>query len=75
MIEQDVVHLPEAALRRGGLRGLGRALRMGVNVVERKVSPDVAHFIAKRSQQLTNNPLGLPAVRALEVAVLEQRDL
>lgn len=34
MVEEDIVHLPERALCRGGLR---RELRVGVDVVQRKV--------------------------------------
>ena len=59
---------------RGRLRGLGGELRVGVDVVEREVAPDVAHVVAERRQQLTDHLLGLPAVGALEVAVLDERD-
>ena len=37
--EQDVVHLPELALGRGGFGRFGRELRAGVDVVERQVAP------------------------------------
>src|ERR1700686_5475578 len=74
MLEQDVVHLPEAALRGGSLRGLSGDLRVWGHFVERQVAPDVAHFITERGQQLADDSLRLSAVRALEVAVLEQRD-
>jgi hypothetical protein len=42
MVEQQVVHFPERALVRGGLRRLGRSLRVRMDVVERQVAPDVA---------------------------------
>ena len=70
--EQRVVHLPERALARGRLGRLGGELGVRVDVVERQVAPDVAQ-LAEVRQQLADHRLGLAAVRALEVAVLEQR--
>ncbi len=72
MVEQQVVHLPERALRRRGLGRLGRELSVRVHVVQRQVPPDVAD-VAEVAQQLADDRLGLPAVRALEVAVLDER--
>ena len=43
VLEQQVVHLPERALRRRRLGRLGRQLRVRVHVGERQVPPDVAH--------------------------------
>ncbi len=37
------MHLPECTLIRGGFGGFGRQLRMGVDVRQRQVTPDVAH--------------------------------
>ena len=71
--EQQVVHLPELALGGGGLGRLGGHLGARVDVVERQVAPDVAHVVAVGRQQLADHLLGLTAVGALEVAVLEQR--
>ena len=74
VLEQLVVHLPEGALRGRGLGRLGRHLRVRVHVVEREVAPDVAELVAERVEQLADDDLGLPAVRALVVAVLDERD-
>ena len=70
--EQQVVHLPEPALGAGGLRRLGGELRARVHVVQRQVPPDVAE-VAELGEQLADDRLGLPAERALEVAVLDER--
>src|SRR6185503_11483982 len=40
-LEQQVVHLPERALLRSGFSPFGGALRVGMDVVERQVPPDV----------------------------------
>jgi hypothetical protein len=48
MVEEDVVHVPEATLRGGGLRGLRGELRVRMHVVERKVAPDVPHVVVER---------------------------
>ena len=72
--EQQVVHLPERALRAGGLGGLGGELGVRVHVVERQVAQDVAQVVARVDEQLADDLLGLAAVRALEVAVLDERD-
>ena len=71
--EQEIVHLPERALRGRRLGRLGGELGMRVNVGERKVAPDVAE-VAEVREQLADDRLGLPAERALEVAVLDERD-
>ena len=73
VVEQEVVHLPERALVGGRFRGLRGELRVRVDVVERQVPPDVAD-VAEVAQQLADDRLRLPAVRALEVAVLDHRD-
>ena len=53
-------------------RRLGGHLRARVHVVERQVAPDVAEVVAEGHEQLADDGLGLAAVRALVVAVLEQ---
>ena len=70
VLEQQVVHLPERALLGRRLRRLGRQLRVRVDVVQRQVPPHVAD-VAVLAQQLAHDRLGLAAVRALEVAVLD----
>ena len=62
-----------SALLGGGLGRLGGELGARVDVVERQVAPDVAQ-VARVGEQLADRRLGLAAERALEVAVLEQRD-
>ena len=74
MVEQPVVHRPERALLARRLGRLGGDLRVRVHVVERQVAPDVAQVVAERVEQLADGDLGLPAVRALVVAVLDERD-
>ena len=52
VLEQQVVHLPERALLRRGLRRLGCLLRVRMDVVERQMAPDVGD-VAMLAQQLT----------------------
>jgi hypothetical protein len=61
------MHRPERALVSGGLGG---ELGMGVDVVEREVPPDVPD-VAMAGEQFSDGRLGLAAVGALEVAVLD----
>ena len=68
------MQLPEAALRRRGLGGLGRRLRVRVDVVERQVAPDVAQLVAEGLEQLADDDLRLTAVAALVVPVLDEGD-
>ena len=72
--EQPVVHLPERALGARGLGRLGGDLRVRVHVGQRQVAEDVAQLVAEVVEQLGDDRRRVPAVRALEVAVLEQRD-
>ena len=73
VLEQQIVHLPERALRGGRLGRLGGDLRVRMHVGERQVPPDVAH-VAEVGEQLAHDGFGPAAVRALEVAVLDERD-
>ena len=73
MVEQQVVHLPERALVGGGLGRLGGELRVRVDVVQRQVPPHVPD-VAVVGQQFPDDRLGLAAVGALEVAVLDDGD-
>ena len=70
VVEQQVVHLPERSLLGGRLGRLGRELRARVDVGQRQVAPDVAD-VAEVGEQLADDRLGPAAVRALEVAVLD----
>jgi hypothetical protein len=68
------VHLPELALRGGDLRGLGGGLGVAKQMAPRvraKHEPHVRH----PRQQLLDVPVGVPAERAGEVPVFDQRDI
>ena len=67
--EQQVVHRPERALRGRRLGRLGGELRLRMHVGQRQVPPHVAQVGV--GQQLAHDRLGLTAVRALEVAELD----
>ncbi len=53
VVEQQVVHLPERALRGRGLGGLGRELGVRVDVGQRQVAPDVADVAEVASSSRT----------------------
>ena len=65
------MHLPEGALRSGRFGGFGSEPRLRMYVGQREM-PDVSQ-VADLSEKLADGRLGLPAVGALEVAVLDQR--
>src|SRR5262245_22504598 len=67
------MHRPECTLFGGCLGRLCRQLSVGMNVGEGEVPPNIAD-VAEVSEQLANDRLGLTAVWALEVAVLDERD-
>jgi len=73
VFEQQVVQLPELPLVRGRLGRLCRELGARMDVCQRQMAPDVAQ-VAEVPEQLADDRLGLAAVRALEVAVLDQGD-
>ena len=66
------MHLPEAALRGRGLGGLGGALRIGVDLVQRQVPEDEAQPAVEPLAHARDDRLRGRAVRALEVAVHDQ---
>ena len=70
-LQQHVVHLPERVLLGRGLDGLGGQLGARVDVVQRQVAPHVAQ-LGVAGEQLADDRLGLAAVGALEVAVLDE---
>ena len=67
------MHLPEGALRCRGFRRLGGELGVRVDIGEREVTPDVAD-VAEVGEQLPDGRFCSAAVRAFEVAVLDDRD-
>ena len=74
VLEEPVVHLPEAALGGGGLGRLGGERRPRVKVRQGHVAEDEAELVAEALEQLVHDGVGLAAVRALEIAVLDERD-
>src|SRR5688572_6728461 len=74
MLEQLRVHLPELALRPRALGGLGGGERMRMHVDEREVTIREAHLLLEAVQDYLDGRGGLLAVRALEVAVLDEDD-
>ena len=68
------MHLPEGSLLGGGLRRFGGQQRVRVDIGERQMAPDVAD-VGEVAEQLAHDGFRLPAVGALEVAVLDNRDV
>jgi hypothetical protein len=73
MREEAIVHLPEPSLRAGGLGGLRRGGGTGMQIRHRKVPEHEPEPVAEALEQVQHHGIGLAAVRALEVAVLDQR--
>src|SRR5690349_9364904 len=69
-LEQPVVHLPERALRTGGLGRLGGVLGLGVDLRQREVAEDKPQPRAELLLHFLHDRVGVTAVRALEIAVL-----
>ena len=72
MLEEGVVHLPEAPLSGAGFRSLGRVLRVRVNGLERKVAEDKTKIRAELALDHLQNRMGAAAMRTLEVPVLHE---
>ena len=73
VLEQPVVHIPEAALLAGGLGGLRGGRRMGVDVGQGEVTEHEPKAAAEPTLELLQHGVGRAAVRTLEVAVLDER--
>ena len=74
VLEEPVVHLPEASLRAGGLGGLGGGRGSRVQVGEGHVPEHEPEPVSKGLAQSLHHRIGVAAIRALEVAsVLDQR--
>ncbi len=69
----QVVHLPEFSLQRGGFRRLGGHERIGMRLRQGKVSEDEAQFFAERLLDLFDDRIGGAAVGALVITVFDQR--
>jgi hypothetical protein len=68
------VQLPEAALGARSFGGLGRLERVRVDLSEREVAEGEAKVLAEDPPHLLHDRVGCAAVRALVVAVLDERD-
>ena len=71
--EQLVVHRPEAALRIRRLGRFGGVQGVRMDLREREVAVDKAQAVAEAPLELGDDGEGAPGVRALIVAVLDQR--
>src|SRR5688500_2223717 len=72
--EQEIVHLPEPCLRPGRFRGLRRNERMWVDFFKWKVAEYEAYAGSEALEQKCDRGRGLFAVRALEIAIFDDRD-
>ena len=73
MLKEQVVHLPERVLTGCGFRGLGGDLRIGMDVAQRQMPPDVPD-VSELLQELPHDRLRATAVGAFEIAVLDDSD-
>src|SRR5439155_9834188 len=73
-LEQAVVHLPELALRSRSFGGLRRVLRVGVALAQREVAVHESQSATHPLLDRFDDGVRAPAVRALVVAVLDQRN-
>src|SRR5215211_1869225 len=73
ILEQPIVHLPEAAPGSGGLGRLRRRLRTRVQVVERHVAEHEPEPVAEALEQRVDHRVGVAAVGALEVGIFHER--
>src|SRR5829696_5558901 len=71
-LEEAVVHLPEAALSCGGLRGLGRGLDVGVDAGKREGAEDETQAVAETPPQPPDDGVGPHRVGAVVVAELDE---
>src|SRR5882672_6503160 len=74
VLEDRIVHFPELALVRRRLGGLGRVLRVRVHLAEREISKDESEALAKLLLNGFHDRIRAPAMRALVVSVLDERD-
>src|SRR6266508_4585723 len=81
--EQEIVHFPEGPLVGRGFGGFRGELGARADVVQRQMAPDVADVhpraqlaaeAAEIAEELPDDWFRPPAVRAFEVAVLDNRD-
>src|SRR3712207_3389246 len=75
VVEEEVVHLPVAALRRRGLCRFGSSLGVRVYPGEREVPKGEKQPVPELLPEPPDHRPSSPRVRTLEVAVLDQRHL
>jgi hypothetical protein len=73
VLEQCVVHLPEPSLRTRCLCGFGSVLRVRMRLRERKMTEHESEAIVHHSPHILDDWMRTPAMRALEIAVLDER--
>ena len=73
VLEDGVVHFPEQPLARRGFGGLGRELRMWMNLAKRKVAEDKAQSRVKTSSGAPSLSGTLSTVRTFIVAIFDKR--
>ena len=72
-VEEEVVQLPEAPLGAGGLDRLGAVLRVWMDLAEREVAVNEMDQLGNRPLELLDAAIRAARVRALVIAVNEQR--
>src|SRR5204863_3367145 len=73
VVVEHVVHLPKPSLRCGRLRRLGSVLGVRVRLAERKIAENEAEPLAHIAAQVLNDGMRTPAMRTLEIAILDER--
>ena len=74
MLVQRVVHFPESSLGGGSLRGLGRVLGVRMALAQREVPKHESQLRTKTALDFLDDGVRPPAMWALVVAVLDERD-
>jgi hypothetical protein len=72
-VEQQLVHIPEPALPRGGLGGGRRGEGVRVDAGQREVAEGESHVPGQVPFGHLDRVEGLPGVRALVIAVLDDQ--
>ena len=73
ILEDEIVHLPELPLTRRALCRFGGKESVWMRVLEREMAVCETSLVRKTLQQQLHGGCGLPAGRALEIAVLNDR--
>jgi hypothetical protein len=73
MLVDGIVHFPEPTLRAGRLGCFRRELGLRMDSGNRKVSEHELELVAEALLKLLDDRIGVAAMRALVVAIFEQR--